>query len=112
MGHSDMYVEATHYSFIFHLFIFGNTLGMQKFLGQRSNLCQSSDNAGPLNQKDSREHLLISFYFEGAVPTANGSSQARGQIRAAAAGHSHSRSNTRSEEHLQTTPQPVVTTDP
>ena len=112
MGHSDMYVEATHYSFIFHLFIFGNTLGMQKFLGQRSNLCHSSDNAGPLNQKDSREHLLISFYFEGAVPTANGSSQASGQIGATAAGIHHSHSNQGSEPLLWPTPQLAATPDP
>ena len=40
------------------------------------------------------------------------SPQARGQVRAAAAGPHHSHSNARSEPHLQTTLQLVATLDP
>ena len=51
---------------------------------------------------------FVSFFT--ATPVACGSSQARGQIGAAAAGHSHS--NTRSKLHLQPTPQLTATPDP
>ena len=47
-----------------------------------------------------------------AIPTAYGSSQASGQIRAAATSLCHSHSNARSESHLQTTPQLRTTQDP
>ena len=50
-------------------------------------------------------YLLI--YFR-AAPSAYGSSQARGQIRAVAAGHS----NIGSEPHLQPAPQLTATPDP
>ena len=46
-----------------------------------------------------------------ATPTAYGISQARGRIRAMAAGHSHSHSNAGSE-HLQLAPQLKATLDP
>ena len=45
------------------------------------------------------------FVFLGPHFTAQGNSQARGRIGAAAAGLHHSHSNTRSEPHLQSTPQ-------
>ena len=48
--------------------------------------------------------LYILFFFR-AVPAACGSSQARGQIGAAAASLHHSHSNIRSRPHLQPTPQ-------
>ena len=48
------------------------------------------------------------FFFFRAVPLAYGSSQARGQIRAAAPGLHHSHSSTRSNLHLQPIPQPTV----
>ena len=53
------------------------------------------------------------FFFFGlfrAAPTAYRSSQARGQIRAVVASHSHS--HAKSEPHLQPTPQLTATQDP
>ena len=47
-----------------------------------------------------------------ATPVAYGSSQARGQIRAAAAGLHHSHSNTRSELRLQPTLPLMAKPDP
>ena len=44
-----------------------------------------------------------------AAPAAYGDSQARGQIRAVAAGLHHSHSNARSEQQLQPTPQLTAT---
>ena len=57
--------------------------------------------------------LFLNFYILlfRAIPTAHGSSQARGQTRAAAAGLLHSHSNTRSK-HLRPTPQLPATLDP
>ena len=52
--------------------------------------------------------FVVIFFFR-ATPTAYGSSQARGWIRAVAANLHHSHSNTRSEPHLQSTPQLVAT---
>ena len=46
------------------------------------------------------DHFVCLFVFM-AAPEAYGSSQARGQIGAAAAGLCHSHSNTRSKPHLQ-----------
>ena len=47
-----------------------------------------------------------------ALPAPYESSQARGQIGATAASLHHSHSNTRSEPHLQPTPQLKATPDP
>ena len=51
---------------------------------------------------------VLDYYFfliwGGPAPAAHGSSQARHQIRAAAAGLSHSHSHVRSEPHLQPMP--------
>ena len=47
-----------------------------------------------------------------ATPVAYGSSQARGRIRAAAAGLRHSHSNARCKLRLQPTPQLTATPDP
>ena len=47
-----------------------------------------------------------------AARAAHGGSQARGRIRAAAIGLHHSHSNSRSEPHLQPTPQLTATLDP
>ena len=44
--------------------------------------------------------FFVFFPFLGPLPTAYGGSQARGLIRAEAAGLLHSQSNTRSEPHL------------
>ena len=52
------------------------------------------------------------FSFSRAAPAAYGGSQARGWIGAIAAGLHHSHSNTRSEPHLQPTPQHTATPDP
>ena len=47
-----------------------------------------------------------------ATPAAHGGSQARGLIRAIAAGLHHSHSNARSKPRLQPTPQLMATPDP
>ena len=52
------------------------------------------------------------FIFLRATVAAHGSSQARGQIRAAAAGLPHSHSDTVSEPPLRFTPQLTATPDP
>ena len=52
------------------------------------------------------------FFFFRAAPVAHGGSQARGGIRATAAGHSHNHSNTGSEQSLQPTPQLMTMPDP
>ena len=52
------------------------------------------------------------FFLFRATPTACGGSQARGQIRATAAVHSHSHSNTRSKPHLRPIPQLTAVPDP
>ena len=52
------------------------------------------------------------IYFFRATSEVYGSSQARGQIGAAAASSRHSHSNIRSESHLQPTPQLVAMPDP
>ena len=58
--------------------------------------------------------MLVVWFglFFRAAPTAYGSSQARGRIRAVAAGLCHSLSNARSEPCLQHTPQFMGTPDP
>ena len=58
-------------------------------------------------------HMYFSFFFLLRVtPVAYGGSQARGQIRAAAAGLCHSHSDTGSEAHLRPTPQTTAMPDP
>ena len=52
------------------------------------------------------------FFLSTATPAAYGSSQGRGQIRAAAAGLNHSHSNTGSKPHLRPMPQLVAMPDP
>ena len=52
------------------------------------------------------------FAFSRAAPTAYGGSQARGGIRAVAAGLRHSHSNGGSEPRLPPTPQLTATQDP
>ena len=59
--------------------------------------------------------LSLSFFFFclfRATPTANGGSQARGQIGATAAGLGHSHSNTGSQQSLQPPPQLKAMPDP
>ena len=55
--------------------------------------------------------FVFVFVFR-AVPMAYRSSQARGPIRAAAAGLHHRHSNARSEMYLRPTPQLMATLDP
>ena len=59
--------------------------------------------------------LIFFFFFFGlfrAIPMAYESSQARGQVRAVAAGLRHSHSNMGSKPHLQPTPQLTAVPDP
>ena len=55
--------------------------------------------------------VFFVFFFLRAVPVAHGSSQARGRIKATAAGLHHSHSNSGSELHLKPTPQLMATPD-
>ena len=57
-------------------------------------------------------HTHIHFFLFRAAPAACGSSQARGQIWAAAASLHHSHSNTGSEPHLRPIPQLVAMPNP
>ena len=54
----------------------------------------------------------IFFVFFRVALAAYGGSQARGQIRAVAAGLYHSHSNTESQPHLRPTPQLTAVKDP
>ena len=59
--------------------------------------------------------FFLFFFFPclfKAAPAACGGSQARGLIRAVAAGLYHSHNNARSEPHLRPTPQLTVPPDP
>ena len=49
--------------------------------------------------------MQFTFFFFSATSVAYGSSQARGQIGATAASLHHSRSNARSQPHLQPAPE-------
>ena len=62
-----------------------------------------------LENQPSEEHL---FFFFLTTPEAYGGSQARGRIRAAAAGLHHSHSNAGSKLHLQPMPQLTATLNP
>ena len=57
-------------------------------------------------------YLFVCFVFSRATPMAYGGSQARGLIRAIAAGLYQSHSNAGSEPHLWPMPQLMVTPDP
>ena len=57
-------------------------------------------------------YLFIVVCPSRAVPVAYGSSQVRSLIGAVAASLHHSHSNTRSEPHLQSTPQLMAMPDP
>ena len=59
-----------------------------------------------------RSFFFFSFLLFRAVPEAYGSSWARSQVGAAAAGLQHSLSNVGSRPHLQPTPQLTATPDP
>ena len=63
-----------------------------------------------LNYTKTKTFLLLLFFR--ATPVAYGDSQARGPIAATAAGLHHSHGNTRSEPHLQPTPQLTAMPDP
>ena len=56
--------------------------------------------------------LPFFFWLFRAAPSTHGSSQARGQIGAIAAGLHHSHSNARSEARLRSSWQPTATPDP
>ena len=110
-------------------FFFGHAHSMWKFQGQGSNPChsghlsQSSDTTRSLAHWATRELYLVTFEvlqlqvfclcfcFLWLHPAAYRSSQARGQIGAAAAGLHHSHGNARSEPHLQCSPQPATMQD-
>ena len=67
--------------------------------------------------KNPQEIMCVCIYIEReslfrATPTPYGGSQARGRIRAAAAGLHHSHSHTRSEPCLQHMPQLTAMLDP
>ena len=74
-----------------------------------SNKCQRW--ASDIPKWDSKISVFFFFFFR-AAPASYGGSQARGQIRATAAGLRQSRSNARSEPHLQPVPQLTAMPDP
>ena len=124
------------------LFYFLATLQHVEFLGQGSddawdgscNLGGSCSNAGslthcarpgikpvshrsrciidPAGPQQELSLLLIFFFFFTAAPVAYGSSEARGQIRVAAAGLCHTHSNSGSELPLWPAPQLIAMPDP
>ena len=57
-------------------------------------------------------YCIVSYFIFRATPMACGNSQAKGRIRATAAGLHHSHGNTESEPHLRTTPQLMAMLDP
>ena len=61
---------------------------------------------------NSTNFLFVSFWLFRATPPAYGSSQARGQVGAAAASLHHRHSKARSQPPLQATPQLTATPDP
>ena len=75
-------------------------------------LCRTQDNAETFTKRNTAMKILeakcfllfLSFFLFRAAPTAYGSSQAKGPIRAVAAGLHHSHSHTGPELHLQPTP--------
>ena len=66
----------------------------------------------PRTGNNSKQEHHVSFHWTFITPEACGGSQARGWIRATAAGLHHSHSNARSEPHLRPAPQLTVTLDP
>ena len=91
MKHWELY-----YICLFFFFFFGHTHGMQKFTGQGSHLCHSSDSAGLF----SFLFFFLSFCCFRATPLAYGGSQARGQIRAIAVCLSQSHNKARYKPRL------------
>jgi len=116
-----MFVTVAYMSPLFFVLIFfGCTHGIQKFLGKGLNPFYSSDPNPCMWQCwifihcITRQLLLVVFFvclFFRASPMAYGSSQAKGWIRATAAGLHHSRSNVGSELHLWPTPQLMAMLD-
>ena len=71
-----------------------------QFSGQETCLLSKESTVSRPGAVGGLELLIFFFLFLRAAPSAYGGSQARGQIRAAAAGLHHSHNNTRSELHL------------
>ena len=71
----------------------------------RGKMYVEREGRGPVNK------AKTVFLFR-AAPAAHGSSQARGRIRAAAAGLYHSHSHMGTEPHLPATPQLTAVPDP
>ena len=61
---------------------------------------------------ETENFLFFFFFLFRAKPTTHGGSQARKLIGAVATGLHHSHSNTKSQPHLQPTPQLMATPDP
>ena len=68
--------------------------------------------SSPCSETSGVGHKLFFFPLYRATPTTDGSSQARGQIRAAATGLCHSHSKARFQPHLWTTPWLTAMVDP
>ena len=76
-------------------------------------LCYDAVTRVPQSQWNKATQIYFFFPpFYGATPAAYGSSQTRGQVRAAAASLCHSHSNTRSKLHLQPMLRLVAMLDP
>ena len=96
-------------------FFNGHTCGILKLPGQGLNLshscylCHSCSSVGSFNPLHWYILFIYLFCLFRAAPTVHGSSQARGWIRAVAAGLRQSHSNARSELYLWRTPQLTAT---
>ena len=133
LSFSMHFLKKSRFAFVCLLFFFGCIRGIWRFLGQGMNLSHSFDlhhrcsNTGSLSHcpwardwphastatccTTVRTPRIFFFLHFRAIPMAYGSSQARGQIRAAAAGLHHSHSNSGPEPHLWPTPQLTSTLD-
>ena len=103
------------YLFTLFLFVFGHVHGMWKFLGQWqcqififNLLCHK----GTPISFFCFVLFFVCFLFFRAAPEAYGGFQARGLIRAVAAGLCHSHGNARSKPHHWPTPQLTAVQDP
>ena len=75
-------------------------------------VCQEAEKSGKLLDLCPWVIFLFFFLIFRAAPAVHGSSQARGQIRAAATGLYHSHSNAAPKPHVQPMQQLMVTLDP
>ena len=84
-------------------------LVLAQFTGLGTSICHG---CSPKKQKKKKEEEEVFVCLSRTEPSACGSSQARGQIRAVATGLCDSHSNVGSEPRLRSTAQAMATPDP